>query len=360
METTPVLFSFERMADLQSRLDTAFGSLKGQKQSNVPDWRPMTTHVFRPGIESGEDTSGDEEAEMEERRRREVMPGMPLDFKEEDVPDASGQLPSRSFCRQMDVEDEFDDVDALAMQLEDVYDRPNRQTQVLKSNYDSKILQMTNGGEVAEIDQSISSDGDDRMQTYLEPLPCTSAITSNSSSHINSKFGGSSTHHPPLKSAIRLKPVSPVKKKKKVSFCESVKLPPHSPWVPPHKQPGFMPVYDKERLRDEMGMEVIPPKRGIKHGFTRYDLEESLIVGGGVQQLGPREQRNAQPASSDALYHTDEVRWQGEVGQSSIRFVRQPKRKSGAPEEAKQGQDTLRPSLLAFMDGQKDEEMTNE
>jgi hypothetical protein len=352
MEATPVLFSFEGMADLQSRLDTAFGNLKGQEQSDVPEWRPITTHVFRPGIESGEDSSGGEEAEREERRRREVMPGMPLEFKEEDVPDASGQLPSRSFCRQMDVEDEFDDVDALAMQFEDVYDRPNRETQVLKSNYDAHILKMTNGGGVEEIDQSISSDGDDKMQTHMEPIPSTSAITSNYCGHMNSKFVGPSAHHPSLKSAIRLKPVSPVKKKKKVSFCESVKLPPNSPWVPPHRRPGFMPIFDKESLRGE-GMEVIPPRGGIKHGFARYDLEESLIVGGGVQQLSPREQRNAQPASS--AHHTDEVRWQGEVGRSSIRFVRQPKRKGGTLEEAKQGQLTLRPSLLAFMDGQNDE-----
>lgn len=353
------------MTDLQSRLDTAFGTLRSREQSTVPEWRPNMMYVFRAGVDSGEDSSEDEEAEREERRRREVMPGMPMDFAEEDVPDASGQLPSRSFCRQMDVEDEFDDVDALALQLEEAYDqRPNLQTQVLKNNYyDIKYLQSTlvdttiNGRDGRLIDQGLSSEDDNTM----DMAPSTSAGLTSAYGRASSNAGApGSTHRPLLKSALRRKPASPAKKKKRVSFSENIRKS-FPPWMPPHKRSGYnVPVLNKESVSGEgdYSAEIIP-NPGIKHGFTRYDLEEPLIVGGGIGQLSHGDQCNEQPVVQPSA----EERWQGKVGESSVKFARQPKRKDGELEEERQKKEAspgLMPSLLTFMDGQSDDdEMSN-
>ncbi len=62
------------MADLQNRLDAVFGALT--KPGEEQQWRPSTEQVFRVGAPIlDQAASSDEEAEFEERARREVVPG---------------------------------------------------------------------------------------------------------------------------------------------------------------------------------------------------------------------------------------------------------------------------------------------
>jgi hypothetical protein len=173
------------MADLQNRLDAVFGGLA--KPGEEQQWRPSTEQVFRVGAPIVDHApSSDEEAEFEERTRREVVPGassllvssatelhtcatlskmvngaastgarvapwehvsimratctpagssegqsgegpkpalsvcpfvgagLAMDLAAEDEPDAEGFMPSTAFCRALDREEEYNDVDEIA------------------------------------------------------------------------------------------------------------------------------------------------------------------------------------------------------------------------------------------------------
>lgn len=61
---------------LQSRLNAVFGALSRPGEKDPGAWQPSTEQVFRTGSDGADrEASSDEEAEYEERARREVVPG---------------------------------------------------------------------------------------------------------------------------------------------------------------------------------------------------------------------------------------------------------------------------------------------
>lgn len=95
--------------DFKSRLDAVFGGLDQVKKSNVPAWTVSSESVFRPGKEAGTDGySSDDENEDE---GKDLLPGSLVDLEDDDDEE---EKPSFAFCRQLDKEEEYDDVDDVA------------------------------------------------------------------------------------------------------------------------------------------------------------------------------------------------------------------------------------------------------
>lgn len=247
------------MSGLQARLDSVFGNL-GTGPTSTPPWRPVQEHVFRIGSDLDDEMSSDEDEEYKERTRREVLLGTEL--ANEDAPDEEGLMPSTAFCSQLDREADRDDVDAIAVSAE--HARPDPRTEVLDDNvYEHKLALLEDESSPMEEDSG----------PFSHPLGRHAVASS-----------------PSFKSNLRKSPRAGGVKKR-VSFT-GIPDPP-KPWVPPHKRANFISKFESDTMPPTgpapealKNLKVLPDHVANPTRYTRYDLEQSLVVGGGVGQLG--------------------------------------------------------------------------
>jgi len=295
--------------ELQHRLDLVFGGL--HPPSEAPAWKPTAEQVFRGGDEPTMEDGSSEGAESEDGHDnlgREFHTGMGIDLAREDYTDEDGFLASRAFIRQIDTEAEADMHDQLAVEY-GAEQRPSPRTQVLQGNiYDERLA-------------------------FREAL----ALEDQLAEHMEEDAGPSSTSptspRPPisLRSSLRRQRTSGIKKR--VSFTGVPEL--ARPWVPPHRRSGFL---SKLTAHPSIQETLIGAQQDTRRGYVRYDLEEPLIIGGGIAQLETANEDDRR-ALADALSivvastsgevaerrleENEMERWQGAVG-GGIEF-RSPK-----------------------------------
>ena len=251
------------MADLQSRLDKAFGALDALGSSQQPAWRPAERQVFRSGAPR-DGNSSDEE--YEERQRRESVPGLAQSLVEEDTPDAEGfrcaglgsascgaappaalarhlrsqltpqplplamlapyRRPSTAFCRALDAEEEYNEVDEVATGLlarrRGGEALPPRDTQVLADNIYEQRAAAAAAAQAAE-----GMEVEEAAAKQAAATPAGPAVGVAAGSSRSSLAGGRASTGGEAGEAGE---------RRKVRF-EGVA----APYVPPSRRPGFQP-----------------------------------------------------------------------------------------------------------------------
>ncbi|GAB4819088.1 hypothetical protein N2152v2_006134 [Parachlorella kessleri] len=391
------LFTLQGRRLGQSRLDNVFGALV--KPGEQQQWKPSTEQVFRAGGPiADQDASSDEE--FEERARREVVPGLAMDLAAEDEPDEEGFRPSTAFCRQLDKEDEYNDVDEMATGTyrgRGGEALPPRHTEVLDDNpWERRVAQQEALHHTADEDPAeaaaeaaaaapMEADsgfaataagvaGDEGTAAALagaarsnEPQghgqrlagPAEQRgrgrLSSSSGSELADERSSEGGEAVPAPAPAGLRPtlarVSRGGQSKRVRF-QGVP----EPWVPPHRREGYVAREAENSLPpEEVGAgpsgrgNVKPNQRGaaqsrvpdhVKHPekYTVYTLDEPLVVGGGVGQLGQESHAQMERAAVSAqarqggedAEQPEPERWQGAVG-GGIEFRRRPKSTAAGP-----------------------------
>lgn len=296
------------MADLQSRLDAVFGGLKKpQDEAEKPEWQPTKKSVFRGGaLREGGDSS-DEEREWQERQRKELVPGLIRELVAEGEPDAGDFQPSAAFCRAMDREEEYNEVDELATGEERELlrsgprtDMPPRSTEVLPDNvWEQRIRER----EAAAEAEAAGNGG------MAEPMQAEAP----------GQAAAAPEREPSSPGALRPTP------SKRVRF-QGVP----EPWVPPHRREGYAtrpPAGPPAASRQgpTSGGSRVPDHVRHPDRYTCYTFDEPVTVGGGVGQLAQERDAEQSQAVHEALAlaqwpaeegaaEPDAGRWRGEVG----------------------------------------------
>ncbi|KAI7835900.1 hypothetical protein COHA_010203 [Chlorella ohadii] len=342
------------MAGLQQRLDAAFGALGAGAEA--PAWKPSQQQIFRSGAPVNDGNSSDEE--YEERQRRETVPGLAQSLVEEDAPDAEGFRPSTAFCRALDAEEEYNEIDEVATGLiarrrgRDAL--PPRDTQVLEDNvYEQRAA----AAEAAAVGEGHHPEG----MEVEEPagaappaeLPTAAPVLRRSSLSGRTSSGGSEEAS---------------KEKKKVRF-EGVA----APYVPPSRRPGFVPRSTElppgpGDQPQRQSLSTVPDHVKHPERYQCYVLDEPLVVGGGVGQLAGEQEnvRQAGGASDAAAEEPEPERWEGPVGVAgAVQF--RPRRQrdesgamvaegSGAAAGSAAGKKAAQPAVAAAFDDEGVEE----
>lgn len=332
-------------SNLQSRLDRVFGPLVSRTDNQNPAWMPSTQNIFR----SSNDTEEDEDTaaeEYNEHLRREILPGLSMDFTEEDIADEEGFMPSVSFCTRMDEEAEIDSDDITAdphyfVHLRDAnHDhRPSSQTQVLHNNiYEKRLIHFN---QQQELDEDMLGEDNDTSDDVELPSPrLSTAIFDNGMPHtseaslVPARIEGDlaaspsssprsidlcipissspivsrsrvTVHSIPSKSSLKKGPTGV---KKRVSFFgvaeqrqryaplqqrSSVDGASRGAAVPTKQtKEDLLPTATAEDSngphaieRQEGASQPVPDYVINPQSYVKYDFGESIVVGGGVTQL---------------------------------------------------------------------------
>lgn len=310
------------MAGLQQRLDAAFGALGGGGEA--PAWKPSQQQIFRSGAPVNGGNSSDEE--YEERQRRETMPGLAQSLVEEDAPDAEGFRPSTAFCRALDAEEEYNEVDEIATGL--IARRrgrealPPRDTQVLDDNVYEQRAAAAEAAAAGEDQPAVME-----VEQPADAAPA-AAVPAAAPTLRRSSLSGRPSRSGSEEAA---------KEKKTVRF-EGIA----APYVPPSRRPGYVPRSTElpsgpGTQPQRQSLSSVPDH--VKHPdkYTCYVLDEPLVVGGGVGQLAGEQDnvRQAWGASEPAAADEPEPeRWEGPVGVAGAVQFRPRQRASGAAASA--------------------------
>jgi hypothetical protein len=319
---------------LQARLHAVFGGLLPPAAAPAAPWQPSPQQIFRGGGAADEAGGSSEEEDGAAAAGRD-----PADMDlvgEEDVPDADGLLGSAAFCRQVDREVELEAEDVLAVRYGDD-GRPPPGTELPPDEedaYDQCAFRMT---QALALPPSGSEAGDATAMAVEAAAVVQAAAASPRAAPRGSGLGSPRA----LPKPVLIKKRSDEGRgrkfaggKKRVSFTGIPDL--TEPWLPPHRRAGA--VADAGAGGDAApSAECVGPAASrpvadyLAHpqNYTRYELEEPLIVGGGVGQLAgedgggdmesaaleaqaaARAQR-AQPAQDGG--EAEPPRWQGAVG----------------------------------------------
>jgi hypothetical protein len=260
--------------------------------------------------------------------------------------------PSTAFCRQLDAEEEYNDVDEVATGMMARWaggdalpprttqashaagltacipsswvqafletNSPYSAAQVLDDNvYERRVQQHTaaqppEGASHGQQDSGMEVDAPTPEQSAAAPSP-SAAIKAGSerwrSSLAGSGGGGGGGRGPQERRRVRFEGVA-------------------EPHVAPASCPGGVPP---PRPRGS-SLSRVPDHVQHPEKYTCYVLDEPLVVGGGVGQLAAgsqRNQRNAPPRAADEQEEEEEeARWQGPPG--AVQFVSRQQRAGGA------------------------------
>ncbi|KAI3438062.1 hypothetical protein D9Q98_000505 [Chlorella vulgaris] len=327
------------MASLQERLDAAFGSLatglpsssETAQEASRSAWKPSAQQVFRSGPIDDANSSDDEE--YEEKRRREALPGLAISLLEEDLPDQEGFRPSTAFCRQLDAEEEYTDIDEVATGLLSRRQGggellPPRATEVLEDNvYEQRMRQLTASQAASVAAPPGDMELDERRESQPAPAAHTAAMPT---PHIGSasvgeprrsSFAGSDGGS----SDARLQ-------RRRVHFEDA------APDLSPGPRAAAQ-VPSVQKQQGGAGISHVPDHVKHPQKYTCYVLDEPVVVGGGIAQLAPDSQHNQrqQPAAlaaptneaaQQAMQQEEQERWQGPPG--SVAFVSRQQRAGAA------------------------------
>lgn len=321
--------------DLHTRLNAVFGGLcPSEKGSEKNLWYPERHTVFRAGREEVVDDSEEKDALMEEKaRRRGVSSSVIEETEVEMMSSEEGMRPSYRFCQSVDTEAETTHADLVATLMLEDDPRPAACTEVLDGNvYDMRLGVRDMERNEYALPESIREGDKQGEEDQLQPSP-----GRGHDAHLDALaergFAVGSHAGIPNKSSFRRKKAGENLKKKRVSFEGLPDIP--KPYVPPHKREGFAPmVVDVCPKDDDLIVEVEKNRsldmkynkissdeakavegdrtekpeyhghthhdsesRSKKHApsvpdhvrhpdrYTCYELGESIVVGGGVNQL---------------------------------------------------------------------------
>eukprot|EP00884_Botryococcus_braunii_P016542 jgi/Botrbrau1/3571/Bobra.0078s0028.2 len=137
----------------ENRVNATFGNLPVEftktvggveVSGSVPAWCLRTNVVFNSGKDAAYSSDEEEEAAAHEQMRNEQLPGTELDLEEDDMDNLV--KPSLAFCKALDNEEEYDQIDEMASRSLGGYPRqdtlPDRRMEVLDDNvYDQRAQQ---------------------------------------------------------------------------------------------------------------------------------------------------------------------------------------------------------------------------
>jgi len=278
------------MEEFIKRTKASFGSLcqkPGEKRPTlvpnteeeelvIEEWVPNTEPVFRD--DNMNDTSDDEE---EERLRRTSPGGMSMVLGDEEEMDAAvGVRPSIAFSSQLDREEEMDIIDLQSLQFED------------------------RNGMDEETSRYVVEEGDDERHYEAAGTSQRTAGTSQQQQQ-QRDTNGYHYHHGNVGRVQGLRSVlkkssggghghGGKKHGKRVSFTGIPE--PKRPYVPPFKRNGSdtkgkasVEELENEEEKQQRKQEQANVPDHVKNPgrYTRYEFDEPVVVGGGVEPVAP-------------------------------------------------------------------------
>ncbi|KAL4452163.1 hypothetical protein ABPG75_007825 [Micractinium tetrahymenae] len=313
------------MASLQDRLQAVFGAL-GSASDTAAAWKPAQQQVFRSGAVDDNGNSSDEE--YEERQRRETVPGLAQALVDEDEPDEEGFRPSTAFCRALDAEEEYNDIDEVATGMiarrRGADALPPRHTQVLEDNPFEEHIRRQEAAAAGSAEQQPAG------MEVEEPSPTAAEAAAAGAPADELPPADLQQHGSSLRSALSSPRAGGEARQKKQVRFEGVA----APWVPPARRPGY-------QLRPG-SLSTVPDHVVNPQKYTCYVLDEPLVVGGGVGQLSSSSQQQDMPpaaagsgggsAAGQQGQEPEPERWEGPVGRGAVQF-RPRQRTDGAAAE---------------------------